>query len=148
MNETTNRARRPAVWWALPFLAFALYAALALCLRGMHRTASLRLPDAADLALIAVTSAEHETQISAPEELGAVIGLLLGGGRTSAQESVQDAPVGAENTLKIDFIFSGGGASTLFAYEKGGGCWLEQPYNGIYALSREEFDALARLLPA
>lgn len=122
--------------------------AAALMLRQMdgRRIYTLHLPSSADIAELVVTQGESEAHISGWEEIGAVTGLLTADGRTTTNESIQDMPVNVENCIQIDYHFAGGGASTLFAYEKRNGYWLEQPYNGIYALSQEEFGALLELL--
>ena len=137
-----NPAARLA-WIAIPLLlAAALLAAFVLSPLG-RRTYRLNLPSSADVTEAVLRWEDgEETHLAGREAVGAVTGLLLGDGRTTTRESVQDAPVRAENCIQIDFIFSGGGASTLFVYEKRGARWLEQPYNGIYAFSEEEFGDL------
>lgn len=144
MTKQTPAAR--LAWIAVPLLlAAALLAALALSPLG-RRTYTLNLPSSADVTEVVLRrDGGAQTRLAGREAVGAVNGLLLGDGRATTRESVQDAPVRAENCIQIDFIFSGGGASTLFVYEKRGAHWLEQPYNGIYAFSEEEFDALLRL---
>lgn len=140
---------RTRLVWApiLLLLAAALLAALALFPFG-GRTYTLHLPSSADVSELVLRRGDEEVRLAGWEEVGAVTSLLLGDGRTTARESIQDAPVNAENCIQLGYIFSGGGASTLFAYEKRGAYWLEQPYNGIYPLSDEEFGALAGLFGA
>lgn len=111
-----------------------------------RRTYVLHLPSSADIAELVVKQGESEARISGWEEIGDITGLLLADGRTTTNESIQDMPVNVENCIQIEYVFAGGGASTLFAYEKRNGYWLEQPYNGIYALSQEEFGALLKLM--
>ncbi len=144
MTRKNQAARR--VWLPiLLLLAAALLAALAL--RPFSgRAYTLHLPSSADVSELILRRGGEETRLAGWEEIGTVTGLLLGDGRTTARESVQDAPVNAENCIQLDYVFSGGGASTLFAYERRGAHWLEQPYNGIYSLSEEEFGALLALL--
>lgn len=113
---------------------------------GGRRTYVLHLPSSVDIAELVVKQGESEAHLSGWEEVGAVTELLLADGRITTNESIQDMPVNVENCIQIDYHFAGGGASTLFAYEKRNGYWLEQPYNGIYALSQEEFGALQELL--
>ena len=130
-------------------LVFAVLAAALVLWRmqtGGRRTYALHLPSSVDIAELVVKQGESEAHISGWDEIGAVTGLLLADGRTTTNESIQDMPVNVENCIQIDYHFAGGGASTLFAYEKRNGYWLEQPYNGIYTLSQEEFASLLALV--
>ncbi len=143
MRQKENSTPIRVLGMAALLMLAALAAALVLWQLEGRRTYTLRLPSPEDIAELVVTQGESEARLSGKEEIDAVTGLLLADGRTSTLESIQDMPVNVENCIQIDYRFAGGGVSTLFAYEKQNGYWLEQPYNGIYALTREEFEALA-----
>lgn len=108
---------------------------------GMGRTYTLHLPAADTLEKAVCTQGEERVEIT---DNGAVETLLalLEEGRQTQEESIQDFPVGANRVVTFTFFFSEGGASTLFAYEKRGRYYIEQPYNGIYPLAKEEWGQL------
>ena len=68
--------------------------------------------------------------------------ILKGTGRKSKEESVQDAPVNAKNVIKVDFNHAEGGTSTVFVYARMPKYYIEQPYNGIYKIPIEDFNAI------
>lgn len=146
MEQKRNRTLFRVLLMTGVLVLAALAAALVLWQMEGRRTYALHLPSSVDIAELVVKQGESEARISGWEEIGAVTGLLLADGRTTMNESIQDMPVNVENCIQIDYHFAGGGGSTLFAYEKRNGYWLEQPYNGIYTLSQEEFRALLELL--
>ena len=58
---------------------------------------------------------------------------------TTTSKSVQDSPVNAENVIKINIEYSEGNILTLFIYKKKNKYFIEQPYNGIYRISFDEY---------
>ena len=142
MKQNENSTPVRVLGMAALLMLAALAAALMLWQLEGRRTYTLHLPSSVEIAELVVRQGESEARLSNQEEIDAVTGLLLADGRTTTRESIQDMPVNAENCIQIDYRFAGGGVSTLFAYEKQDDYWLEQPYNGIYALTREEFEAL------
>lgn len=52
----------------------------------------------------------------------------------------------AENVVQIDFRFKEQGTSTVFVYQKGRSFFIEQPYNGVYRISEEEFREIEGML--
>ncbi len=59
--------------------------------------------------------------------------------RTTKEESIQDSPINVSDKIKIDFHFVNGGISTLFIYQKNKYYYIEQPYNGIYKITENEY---------
>lgn len=59
--------------------------------------------------------------------------------RTTNCKSVQDSPVNAENVIKINIEYSESNILTLFIYKKKNKYFIEQPYNGIYGISFDEY---------
>lgn len=77
-----------------------------------------------------------------------VLFVLKGNERTTRTESVQDAPVNVEDWIQVDFHHTGGGTSTLFVYQRPeaqkGEYFIEQPYNGIYGISGDEYNSIEK----
>ncbi len=59
--------------------------------------------------------------------------------KTTTSKSVQDSPVNAENVIKLNIEYSEGNILTLFIYKKKNKYFIEQPYNGIYRISFDEY---------
>ncbi|RKJ38914.1 hypothetical protein D7X94_14320 [Acutalibacter sp. 1XD8-33] len=124
--------------------AVLLLAAVHFWLSGM-RSYELHLPDFGDLKGVALTQKGGE-EIHLMDAYGEdVLFILKGQGRSTRTESVQDAPVNVEDWIKIDLRFHKAGTSTLFVYQKPsreGEYFIEQPYNGIYEISGDEYNSI------
>ena len=104
-----------------------------------HRTYTLTLPAAEKLESIKLTQGTGARTVSDSTEMELLLDTLTGTERKTKNESIQDCPVNADNLIQIDFRFAEKGASTLFIYEKKNRFYIEQPYNGIYGISADEF---------
>lgn len=111
-----------------------------------RRSYELHLPPAEKLTGISVEKGKAEAEITDGVEMEALIYVLSGsdGSRSTKEESISDAPRGAEELLKVDFHFAEKGTSTLFVFRKGEQYYMEQPYNGIYRISGDEFNAVEK----
>lgn len=66
--------------------------------------------------------------------------------RTTTNKSVQDSPVNVENVIKINIEYGEGNNSTVFIYRKKNKYFIEQPYNGIYRISPDEYNSIERYI--
>lgn len=106
-----------------------------------RNTYTLTLPQAEALTAITLERDGARCTLDRQEDMAALLQRLEG--RTTRQESIQDAPVGAEELVTIELEHRNpSGQSVLFVYKKKGGYCLEQPYNGIYEISEEDYAAL------
>lgn len=116
-------------------------------LRFFSRSYQLHLPDYNNLKGVTLThngGEEVELQGAYAED---VLFILTGNGRTTNEESIEDAPVNVDDWIKVDFHFTGGGTSTLFVYHHSrtdGEYFIEQPYNGIYQISGDEYNSIEK----
>ncbi len=112
------------------------------------RSYELHLPDFADLKSITLTQPGGEEVELVDARAEDVLFLLKGNGRTTNTESIQDAPVNVENWIKVDMNFWESGTSTLFVCHRpesrNGEYFIEQPYNGIYEISGEEYNSIQK----
>lgn len=110
------------------------------------RSYELHLPAREKLEKISVEGENGQAEITDGEEMEELIYVLggSGNGRKTKGESISDAPRGAEELMKVDFHFAEKGTSTLFVFKKGGGYYIEQPYNGIYKISGDEYNAVGK----
>lgn len=115
------------------------------CYNKLNRnTYCLNLPIVDDISNITLEQNENNIVISDFEEIKDIIDVLNGVKRVTKQESIQDAPVNADNEIKIDFEFKEGGTSTIFVYEKSNKYYIEQAYNGIYRISADEYNSIEK----
>lgn len=99
----------------------------------------LNLPMWRDLTHITLAQKDGDKTDVSGDGMKDILAVLNGSGRDTKKESIQDVPVNVENWVKVDFYFQSGGASTLFLYAKKDGYYMEQPYNGIYSVSKDEY---------
>ena len=111
----------------------------------MHRrTYSLDLPQAETLGNVVISTDTTKEEITDREKIKDLIYVLEGNGRTTKRESINDFPVNAETPIKIEFCFARGGSSVLYAYTQENRYYIEQPYNGIYQISGDEYNSVAK----
>lgn len=103
----------------------------------------LNLPELEKLRNITLEQNEDSKIISDNEEMKEIWNTLNGGDRRITNEqSIQDAPVNVNDKIEVDFNFKETGASTIFVYEKKSMYYIEQPYNGIYVISEDEYNLI------
>lgn len=142
MRKRKNHALITA---AVVLLLFGIIAAF--IFRLNRRTYELHLPAQEKLAGISVEGENGQADITDGEEIKNLIYVLGGsGGRNTKEESISDAPVNAERLLRVDFHFAEEGTSTLFVFKRGGQYYIEQPYNGIYKISGDEYNAIEKYI--
>ena len=110
------------------------------------RTYNLKLPQLEKLESISLEQDTNKKVINDNEKMKDIINILNETKRTSKEESIQDSPVNTTNKIKIDFNFKETGASTLFVYERNNKYYIEQPYNGIYRISMDEYNSIEKYI--
>ncbi|MBP3502877.1 MAG: DUF5301 domain-containing protein [Clostridia bacterium] len=110
------------------------------------RTYKLNLPQLDNLKSISLEQNANGKVISDNGEMKDIISSLNGKERATKEESIQDHPVNTTNEVKVDFNFKETGASTLFIYEKNNKYYIEQPYNGIYRISEDEYNSIEKYI--
>ena len=103
---------------------------------------NLKLPEIRDVSSISVTLNDNEVKLDKEEDTTSIITTLMSNGRTTKIESIQDFPVNASNVITIKIYHKSSGNSTLFVYERKENYYLEQPYNGIYEISSDEYNSI------
>lgn len=103
---------------------------------------NLKLPEISDVSSIFVILNDNEVKLDKEEEITSIITTLMSNGRTTKIESIQDFPVNVSNVITIKIYHKSSGSSTLFVYERKGNYYLEQPYNGIYEISSDEYNSI------
>lgn len=99
---------------------------------------TLRLPEIETLESITIENKKIEDQAKMKE----ILNILNKETRKTRLESIQDAPTNGSEKLQINFHFIEQGASTIFVYKRKNDFYLEQPYNGIYKITEEEYEKI------
>ena len=117
------------------------------CYNKLNKTSyCLNLPAIEDVSSITLEQNEKSIVINNLEEIKDIIDVLNGVKRVTKENSIQDAPVNVDDEIKIDFEFKESGTSTVFVYEKNDKCYIEQPYNGIYRISPDEYNSIEKYI--
>lgn len=109
-----------------------------------RKTYTLTLPQLENLKSISLKQSVNEKVISNHEEMKDVLEVINGTKRITQKESIQDEPVNVENEIKVDFNFVEEGTSTIFIYKKNNNYYIEQPYNGVYRISADEYNSVEK----
>mgnify|MGYP000653724762 FL=1 len=83
-------------------------------------------------------------EVSEQDKIKDIIYIISEVKRTTTNESIQDSPINVENEIKIDFKYEENKTSTVFVYKKNGKYFVEQPYNGIYRISPDEYNSIEK----
>lgn len=138
MKQTDKSGKSGAgIWIILIFVCLILLVLSVFWLQN-SRVYKLNLPKQENISQIVFKDTEKESIVEEKEK-EKVFQILLGEARSTREESVQDYPVNAEEIMQIDFVFKEAGTSTIFIYRKGNKFYIEQPYNGIYEITKEEY---------
>lgn len=111
----------------------------------MNRTTyTLNLPEADDLKSISLSNPNKEEEVTDIKEIEDMLYVLKENGRTTKKESINDSPVNTEEPIKVELNLKKEGSSVVYIYEDDGKYYLEQPYNGIYQISGDEYNDIAK----
>lgn len=85
-------------------------------------------------------------EVSEQDKIKDIIYIISEVKRITTNESIQDSPINVENEIKIDFEYEENKTSTVFVYKKNGKYFIEQPYNGIYRISPDEYNSIEKYI--
>ena len=111
---------------------------------GNRRIYTLNLPQLENVESISLNQNDRDVVITDKEDIKDILQTLNGTKRVTKNESIQDAPVKFDNKIKVDFHFIENGASTIFVYIQNDRYYIEQPYNGIYQISGDEYNSIEK----
>lgn len=108
----------------------------------------LNLPEQEKLKSITIEIQANQKEIMDTQEIQDIIYVLnnSGKGRNTKQESINDFPVNTENIITVKFNFEEEGTSTIFVYIRNDNYYIEQPYNGIYKISGDEYNSIEKYI--
>lgn len=109
-----------------------------------RRTYIMNLPQLEDLKSI-ILRQNNEQKVYHDKETIKKIFNSIGEDRVTKKESIQDYPVSASNVIEVDLYFNEAEKTTIFVYNRGQ-YYMEQPYNGIYKISTDEYNEIAKYI--
>ena len=112
----------------------------------VRRTYTLNLPKLEKLESISLKQNEKNVIIDDKEKMQDILYILNGTKRVTKNESVQDVPININNEIQIECNFIETGKSIIFVYNKNNSYYIEQPYNGIYQISGDEYNSIEKLI--
>lgn len=107
---------------------------------------TLNLPILDDISSISISQNETDVEFNNQSDIKQILDILTSDSRTTTTNSVQDFPVNAVDVITINFYHKIGGSSTIFVYKRNERNYLEQPYNGIYQISEDEYNYIINLI--
>ena len=128
----------------IAIIIFLTVIAMVFFLLMNKETYSLNLPKTEEVTRIMISTDTVKKEVTSIEEIKDIIYVLEGNERTTKKESINDSPVNAETPIKIEFHFQQSGGSILYIYTQRNQYYLEQPYNGIYPISGDEYNSIAK----
>ena len=111
-----------------------------------RRTYELNLPEIKEITRIEIEKNADGIVLFGAEEVEDVRNVIYGVKRITKKESIQDSPTNVDNEIKIDFYFDEQNCSRVFVYKKNFKYYIEQPYNGIYRISADEYNAIDKYI--
>jgi len=138
-------SKRPAFWVIVVISVMAVVVIIRM-MGGL--TDSLKLPAAGEVTSVLVERVDNRlstgsVSITDKKEIETLIGLFADKRKTMRQ-SVSDTPQGVANYYKIT-LNTASESRTLFAYTEFGGAYLEEPYEGVYSISKDDLAKLTEL---
>lgn len=107
---------------------------------------ALNLPSADSVYRINLEQSGKRLEISEQDKIYDIVNVVGAVKRTTNVDSIQDSPTNVDNEIKIDFEFGENKISTVFVYEKKDKYFIEQPYNGIYRISSDEYNSIVKYI--
>lgn len=131
------------------FVLFSCIGAIAgiYCYNKLNqRTYNLNLPEKQNISSIGIEQNAIGFFTKDIEYIDDILNVLNDEKRITKKESIQDSPTDVESEIKVDFYINEGNYSTIFLYKKNFKYYIEQPYNGIYRISADEYNAIEKYI--
>lgn len=108
---------------------------------------TLNISKADGLQSISLSKEKLQKEITDIQEIEDII-YVLDGGRATKKESTNDYPIDIEQPIKVELKSSikKDSISVIYIYEDNAQYYLEQPYNGIYQISGDEYNSISKYL--
>lgn len=109
-------------------------------------TYTLNVPECGRVTSIVINSGTIKREVMNTGEVNDIIYVLKGNERSSKTESVNDYPSNIEKSIKLEFYFDKTEIATMFVYTRNNQYYIEEPYNGIYQMSGDEYNSIEKFV--
>lgn len=110
-------------------------------------TYELELPDAGAVdSLTLKKNSDMPIVINGKDDMAGILGILEDTKPTTKSGEI-GTPVRVENIINVDFTSEGNMIGRLFLYEDEGKYFIEQTNNGVYTISKEDYDLIDKYIP-
>ncbi len=110
-------------------------------------TYELELPDAGAVdSLILKKNSDMPIVINGKDDMAGILGILEDTKPTTKSGEI-GTPVRVENIINVDFTSKENVICRLFLYEDEGKYFIEQTNNGVYTISKEDYDLIDKYIP-
>ena len=107
----------------------------------------LELPNVEEVENISLKkNSDSPILISSKDDVEDILGILKGT-KPTAESGEIGTPVRVENIINADFISKENVICRLFLYEDEGKYFIEQTNNGVYTISKEDYDLIDKYIP-
>ena len=107
---------------------------------------TLNIPSDDSVYSIKLEQNEKRVEVNEQDKINDIIYVIGEVKRTTTNESIQDNPINVEDEIKVDFEYEENKTSTVFVYKRKDKCFIEQPYNGIYRISPDEYNSIEKYI--
>jgi len=111
-----------------------------------RKTYSLNVPLLEELKSISLEQNENKEEIEDSTKRKEILLILNEAKRTTKKESISDSPSNVDDLMSIRFTTKENKISTIYMYKKNNKYYIEQPYNGIYRISKKEYNRILSYL--
>lgn len=106
--------------------------------------AQITLPNESDLKSIVLSESTKENNIystiTSKKEIKSIIDSIKLDSKQTSIESVNDVPTNIDDYIKLEFLHSKEGSSIAYLYKTKNRYYIEQPYIGIWEITKESYD--------
>ena len=135
-------------------IVIAIIVSLCLIILGVNYlkklpTYKLNVPTVENVSQIELTKNKNTNELTTNYELNEFTNIFRSIKKSTHTESIQDFPRDAKNMITINFEKTNNSETknfiTQYVYEKNNKYYLEQPYNGIYSITKETYEKFQKL---
>lgn len=111
-----------------------------------QETYEITIPSLDEVTLVSIDSLsqyDNVTEFDDKEEIAKIYHIFRN--QTTTQESINDNPVNPDILFLVTFK-KNDETTKVYIYKKNNQYYIEQPYNGIYTISKKDFETIQNLV--